>query len=326
MEYVKLGRSGLEVSRICLGCMSYGVPDRGNHSWSIDEAESRPFIKRALEGGINFFDTANRYSLGSSEEILGRAIKDFARREEVVIATKVYGRMRPGPNGAGLSRKGISTEIDNSLRRLGMDYVDLYQIHRFDHDTPIEETLEALHDVVKAGKARYIGASSMHAWEFARALGIAEKHGWTRFVSMQNLVNLLYREEEREMLPLCEAEGIGVIPWSPQARGKLSRAWDYTSIRTETDAAFVRLFANTDEADRKVADRVAEVANARGIPRAQVALAWLLSKPVITAPIVGATRLHHLDDALASVAVKLTAQEIAALEEPYVPHAVVGFA
>lgn len=325
MEYAKLGRTGLEVSRICLGCMSYGVPDQGNHAWSIDEAESRPFIKRALEGGINFFDTANRYSLGSSEEILGRAIKDFARRDEVVIATKVYGRMRPGPNGAGLSRKAIFAEIDNSLRRLGMDYVDLYQIHRFDHDTPIEETLEALHDVVKAGKARYIGASSMHAWQFARALGIAEKNGWTRFVSMQNLVNLLYREEEREMLPLCGVEGIGVIPWSPQARGKLSRDWDYTSMRTETDEAITRLFAKTQEADKKVVDRVAEVANARGIPRAQVALAWLLAKPVITAPIVGATKLHHLDDALASVGVKLTAEEIAALEEPYVPHPVVGF-
>src|SRR5262252_7412945 len=325
MEYLKLGRTGLEVSRICLGCMSYGVPDRGNHAWSIGEAEARPFIQRALEGGINFFDTANRYSLGSSEEILGRAIKDFTRRDEVVIATKVYGRMRPGPNGGGLSRKTIMREIDDSLRRLGTDYVDLYQIHRWDYGTPIEETLEALHDVVKAGKARYIGASSMYAWQFARALGIAEKQSWTRFVSMQNLVNLLYREEEREMLPLCEAEGIGVIPWSPQARGKLSRDWDYTSIRTETDEAFGRLFARTDEADRKVADRVAEVAKARGIPRAQVALAWLLSKPVITARIVGATKLHHLDDAIASVAVKLTAEEIVALEELYVPHVVVGF-
>ncbi len=287
----------------------------------VPEEESRPFIKKALEAGINFFDTANRYSLGSSEEILGRAIKDFARRDEVVIATKVYGRMRPGPNGAGLSRKAIFAEIDNSLRRLGMDYVDLYQIHRFDHDTPIEETLEALHDVVKAGKARYLGASSMHAWQFGRALGIAEKNGWTRFVSMQNLVNLLYREEEREMLPLCAAEGIGVIPWSPQARGKLSRDWDYTSIRTETDEAFSRLFAKTDEADRKVA----EVAKARGAARAQIALAWLLAKPVITAPIVGATKLHHLDDAIASVDVKLSAEEVAALEAPYIPHAVVGF-
>jgi aryl-alcohol dehydrogenase-like predicted oxidoreductase len=325
MEYAKLGRTGLDVSRICLGCMSYGGGNQGNHAWSLSEEESRPFIKKALEAGVNFFDTANRYSLGNSEEILGRAVKDFARRDEVVIATKVYGRMRPGPNGAGLSRKAVFAEIDNSLRRLGMDYVDLYQIHRFDHETPIEETLEALHDLVKAGKVRYIGASSMHAWEFARALGIAEKHGWTRFVSMQNLVNLLYREEEREMLPLCAAEGIGVIPWSPQARGKLSRDWDYTSIRTETDEAMTRLFAKTQEADKKVVERVAEVARARGIARAQVALAWVLSKPVITAPIVGATKLHHLDDAIASVGVTLSADEIAALEEPYVPHEVVGF-
>ena len=325
MDYVKLGRTGLDVSRICLGCMSYGGSNRGNHAWSLDEETSRPFIRRALESGINFFDTANRYSLGSSEEILGRAIKDFARREEVVVATKVYGRMRPGPNGAGLSRKAIMAEIDASLQRLGTDYVDLYQIHRWDYDTPIEETLEALHDVVKAGKARYIGASSMHAWQFARALGIAERHGWTRFVSMQNLVNLLYREEEREMLPLCAAEGIAVIPWSPQARGRLTRDWDYTSIRTETDEAFGRLFAKTQDADKKVVDRVAQVAAARGIPRAQVALAWLLAKPVIAAPIVGATKLEHLDDALASVEVKLSTEEVAALEEPYIPHAVVGF-
>ena len=325
MEYTKLGRTGLDVSRICLGCMSYGGGNRGNHAWSLGEEESRPFIKRALEAGINFFDTANRYSLGSSEEILGRAIKDFARRDEIVIATKVYGRMRPGPNGAGLSRKAIMAEIDASLRRLGTDYIDLYQIHRWDYETLIEETLEALHDIVKAGKARYIGASSMHAWQFARALGTAERHGWTRFVCMQNLVNLLYREEEREMLPLCAAEGIGVIPWSPQARGKLSRDWDYTSIRTETDEAFGRLFAKTDEADRKVADRVAALAETRGVTRAQIALAWLLSKPVITAPIVGATKLYHLDDAIASLDVKLSAEEIASLEEPYVPHAVVGF-
>src|SRR5271165_1431343 len=325
MEYTKLGRTGLDVSRICLGCMSYGGGNRGNHAWSLGEEESRPFIKRALEAGINFFDTANRYSLGSSEEILGHAIKDFARRDEVVIATKVYGRVRPGPNGAGLSRKAIMGEINASLRRLGTDYVDLYQIHRWDYGTPIEETLEALHDVVKAGKARYIGASSMHAWQFARPLGVSERHGWTRFVSMQNLVNLLYREEEREMLPLCAAEGIGVIPWSPQARGRLTRDWDYTSVRTETDDAHQRLFAKSADADRKVVDRVAEVAAARGISRAQVALAWLLSKPVITAPIVGATKLHHLEDALASVNVKLSADEITSLEEPYVPHAVVGF-
>src|ERR1700757_2348816 len=323
MEYTKLGRTGLDVSRICLGCMSYGGGNRGNHAWSLGEEESRPFIQRALEAGINFFDTANRYSLGKSEEILGGAIRDFARRDEVVIATKVYGRMRPGPNGAGLSRKTIFAEIDASLTRLGMDYVDLYQIHRWDYDTPIEETLEALHDIVKAGKARYIGASSMHAWQFARALGISERHGWTRFVSMQNLVNLLYREEEREMLPLCAAEGIGVIPWSPQARGRLTRDWNYTSIRTETDDAHQRLFGKSEEAGRMVVDRVAEVAAARGIPRAQVALAWLLTKSVIAAPIVGATKLHHLDDALASVNVKLSGDEITSLEEPYVPHAVV---
>jgi aryl-alcohol dehydrogenase-like predicted oxidoreductase len=305
--------------------MSFGGGSGDNHAWALGEEESRPLIKHALENGINFFDTANRYSAGRSEEILGRAIKDFARRDEVVVATKVYGRMRRGPNGNGLSRKAILHEIDASLRRLGMDYVDLYQIHRWDYGTPIEETLEALHDVVKSGKVRYIGASSMHAWKFARALGIAEKNGWTRFVSMQNLVNLLYREEEREMLPLCAAEGIGVIPWSPQARGRLSRDWDYTSLRTETDDAFGLLFGQTEEADRKVVDRVAEVAAARGIPRAQVTLAWLLAKPVVTAPIVGATKLHHLDDAIASVNVKLTADEIAALEEPYVSHAVVGF-
>jgi 1-deoxyxylulose-5-phosphate synthase len=283
MEYVKLGRTGLEVSRICLGCMSYGVPDQGNHAWSLGEDESRPFIKRALEAGINFFDTANRYSLGSSEEILGRAFKDFARRDDVVIATKVYGRMRPGPNGAGLSRRAIMSELDASLRRLGTDYVDLYQIHRWDYGTPIAETLEALHDVVKAGKVRYIGASSMHAWQFAKALALSERHGWTRFVSMQNLVNLLYREEEREMLPLCAAEGVGVIPWSPQARGRLTRDWSTTSTRSETDESVARLFAKTVEADKKVADRVAEVAAARNISRAQDALAWLLSKPVITA-------------------------------------------
>jgi 1-deoxyxylulose-5-phosphate synthase len=325
MEYANLGRTGLEVSRICLGCMSYGTPGQGNHAWSLGEEDSRPFIRRALEAGINFFDTANRYSAGSSEEILGRALKDFARRDDVVIATKVYGRMRPGPNGAGLSRRAIISELDASLRRLGTDYVDLYQIHRWDYGTQIEETLEALHDVVKAGKVRYIGASSMHAWQFARALAVSERHGWTRFVSMQNLVNLLYREEEREMLPLCAAEGIGVIPWSPQARGRLTRDWSVTSIRSETDESVTRLFANTVEADKRVADRVAAVATARGVPRAQVALAWLLSKPVITAPIVGATKLQHLDDAIASVEVKLSEDEIAALEEPYVPHAVVGF-
>jgi aryl-alcohol dehydrogenase-like predicted oxidoreductase len=329
MDYVRLGRTGLEVSRICLGCMSFGVPDRGNHPWSLDEEASRPIIRRALEGGITFFDTANVYSDGTSEEIVGRALADFARREEVVIATKVNGRMHKGPNGAGLSRRAIMQEIDASLRRLGTDHVDLYQIHRWDPHTPIEETMEALHDVVKAGKARYIGASSMHAWQFGKALAIAERHGWTRFVSMQNFVNLLYREEEREMLPLCAAEGIGVIPWSPLARGVLTRDWDAgaraDSARSQTDPAQKRLNLLTLDGDRAVVERVAEIAARRGVARAQVALAWLLSKPVITAPIVGATKLRHLEDALAAATVTLSAEEIAALEEPYVPHAVAGF-
>ena len=325
MDYVKLGRTGLDVSRICLGCMSYGVSDRGNHLWTLSEEESRPFIKRALEAGINFFDTANVYSDGTSEEILGRALKDFSRRDEVVIATKVHGRMRPGPNGAGLSRRAIMTEIDASLRRLGTDRVDLYQIHRWDYRTPIEETLEALHDVVRSGKALYLGASSMYAWQFARALAIAERRGLTRFVSMQNYVNLLYREEEREMLPLCAAEGIGVIPWSPLARGRLTRDWDDTSARSETDEFGKRLYAKSAAADRKVVERLTQVAAARGVPRAQVALAWLLAKPIITAPIVGATKLQHLDDALAAVTLKLSAQEITLLEGPYVPHAIAGF-
>src|ERR1700756_3525397 len=264
MEYVKLGRTGLEVSRICLGCMSYGVPDRGNHAWSIDEAESRPFIQRALEGGINFFDTANRYSLGSSEEILGRAIRDFVHRDEVVIATKVYGRMRLGPNGGGLSRKAIMSEIDASLRRLGMDYVDLYQIHRWDYETPIEETLEALHDSVKAGKVRYIGASSMYAWQFAKALYLAELRGWSRFVSMQNHYNLLYREEEREMMGLCADEEIAVIPWSPLARGRLTRAWQAeTTKRSETDRFGNTMYSRTAEDDKNVVERLGDLAGQR---------------------------------------------------------------
>ena len=326
METVRLGRTGLEVSRLCLGCMSYGEPQRGNHPWTLSEAQSRPFVRRALELGINFFDTANVYSDGTSEEIVGRVLKEHARRDEIVIATKVHGRMFKGPNGAGLSRKAILSEIDHSLRRLGTDYVDLYQIHRWDPRTPIEETLEALHDVVRAGKARYIGASSMYAWQFAKALYTADRHGWTRFVSMQNYVNLLYREEEREMLPLCAAEGIGVIPWSPMARGRLTRDWDETSARTETDDFGRTLYAKTGEADRKGVEAVARVAAARGVPRAQVALAWVLAKPVVTAPIVGATKLQHLDDAVAALSLKLTAEEIAQLEAPYVPHAVVGHA
>jgi len=307
------------VSALGLGCNNFGR--------RLDLERTKAVVDSAIEAGINFLDTANTYSNGSSEEIVGRAIKDFAKREDIVLATKVFNRMRPGPNGAGLSRKNILLEIDESLRRLGTEYVDLYQIHRFDHETPIEETMEALHDVVKAGKARYIGASSMYAWEFGKALAVAERNGWTRFVSMQNLVNLMYREEEREMLPLCADQGIGVIPWSPQARGRLTRDWDYKSIRTETDEAFGRMFKNaTEEADKRVVDRVAEVAKVRGVSRAQIALAWLLHKPVITAPIVGATKLEHLDDALGSLEVKLSADEIAALEEPYAPHALVGFA
>jgi aryl-alcohol dehydrogenase-like predicted oxidoreductase len=325
MDYVNLGRTGLKVSRLCLGCMSYGEPDRGRHPWSIGEAQSRPFLKKALDAGINFFDTANVYSDGSSEEIVGRALTEYAKRDDLVIATKVHGRMSPGPNGAGLSRKAILSEIDHSLRRLGTDYVDLYQIHRWDYHTPIEETLEALHDVVKAGKARYIGASSMFAWQFAQSLAVAERHGWTRFSTMQPYVNLLYREEEREMLPLCKAEGIGVIPWSPMARGRLTRDWDAVSARAETDDFGRTLYSKTADADRKVVEAVTAVAAARGIPRAHVALAWVLQKPVITAPIIGATKLSQLDDAVAALAVKLTPEEIAALEAPYVPHAVVGF-
>lgn len=323
MKFVNLGKTGTKVSELCLGCMSFGE----SADWMVSEDVSRAILRRAIEAGINFFDTANVYSRGESEEILGRALREFkVSRDHAVVATKVYFPMGDSPNERGLSRKNIFSAIDASLKRLGMDYVDLYQIHRYDHATPIEETLEALHDLVKSGKTRYIGASSMFAWEFARALGSAERHGWTRFVSMQNLVNLLYREEEREMLPLCAAEGIGVIPWSPQARGKLSRDWNHTSLRTETDEAMTRLFAKTEAADKRVADRVGEVAKARGVARAQIALAWLLAKPVITAPIVGATKLGQLDDAIAAVDLQLSAAEIALLEEPYVPHALVGFA
>ena len=325
MKYVKLGRTGIDISRLCLGCMSYGVPERGTHPWVLDDEQARPFIKKALDLGINFFDTANVYSDGTSEEIVGRALKDFARRDEIVLATKVHGRMHKGPNGAGLSRKAIMAEIDASLRRLGTDYVDLYQIHRWDYDTPIEETMEALHDVVKAGKALYIGASSMFAWQFSKALHVAKDNGWTRFVTMQNYVNLLYREEEREMLPLCESEGIGVIPWSPLARGRLTRDWDTASARAETDEFGRGLYAATEAADRKIVERVAEIAAARGVPRAQIALAWVLQKRAVTAPIVGATKPHHLDDAVAALSIELSAEEIGKLEELYVPHAVTGF-
>ncbi|MBU9690051.1 aldo/keto reductase [Burkholderia multivorans] len=325
MEYVKFGSTGLEVSKLVLGCMTFGEPSRGTHPWTLPEAESRPIIRRAIEAGINFFDTANMYSDGTSEEIVGRALRDFAKRDEVVIATKVFYRMRPGPNGAGLSRKAIMTDIDQSLKRLGTDYVDLYQIHRWDDSTPIEETLEALHDVVKAGKARYIGASSMYAWQFAKALYTSRQHGWTRFVSMQNHLNLLYREEEREMLPLCEAEGIAVIPWSPLARGRLTRDWDESSERQQSDAVGQRLYDATADADRAIVDAVAAIAAARNVPRAQVALAWVAQKRGVTAPIVGISKLPQLDDALAALDLKLTDDEIATLERPYVPHAVAGF-
>jgi 1-deoxyxylulose-5-phosphate synthase len=325
MKYVKLGATGLDVSVICLGCMSYGQPELGGHPWSLDEETSQPFYRAAIEAGINFFDTANVYSAGSSEEFLGRALQKYASRDEVVIATKIHGLMRQGPNGAGLSRKAIMTEVDHSLRRLGTDYIDLYQIHRLDHRTPLEETLEALHDLVRAGKVRYLGASSMFAWQFSKALYTADAHGWTRFVSMQDHYNLLNREEEREMLPLCADQGIGVIPWSPLARGRLAREWDDKTERSEQDA-FGRVLYDTASSDRVVVDRVGEIANEQAIPRAQVALAWMLSKPVITAPIVGATKPNHLEDAVAAVDVQLSDDEITRLEEPYVPHPVAGFA
>ncbi len=322
MQYVRLGTTGLEVSRICLGCMSYGEPDRGSHEWSLGEDDARPFFTRAIEAGINFFDTANVYSAGSSEEITGRALKDFASRDDVVIATKVHGRMREGANGAGLSRKAIMTEIDHSLRRLGTDYVDLYQIHRWDRRTPIEETLEALHDVVKAGKARYIGASSMWAWQFSKALHVSERNGWTRFVSMQDHYNLLQREEEREMLPLCLDEGIGVIPWSPLARGRLTRDWDATTARSQSDRFGSSLYSDND---RRIVDAVAKIAESRGVTRAQVALAWVLRQPAVTAPIVGATKPNHLEDAIAAVDLELSDDEAAQLEGPYSPREPAGF-
>ncbi|MEW2304516.1 aldo/keto reductase [Streptomyces sp. NPDC006655] len=321
MEYVKLGRTGLDVSRICLGCMTYGLPDRGNHEWTLDEEASRPLLRQALEAGINFFDTANVYSDGTSEEIVGRALRDFARRDEIVLATKVHGRMRPGPNGGGLSRKAILTEIDHSLKRLGTDYVDLYQIHRYDHATPIEETMEALHDVVKAGKARYIGASSMYAWEFSKAQYTAELGGWTRFVSMQDHYNLLYREEEREMLPLCADQGVGVLPWSPLARGRLTRDWGTVTGRSSTDDFGSTLY---QEGDRAIVEAVTRIADDRGVSRAQVALSWLLHQDTVTAPIVGASKPHHLDDAVAAVELRLSDKELAELERPYGPHPIAG--
>ena len=331
MDYVNLGHTGIKVSRICLGCMSYGAPATGelkpgSHAWALNEEESRPFFRQALELGINFFDTANVYSRGESEKVLGRFLKANTRREAVVIATKLQGVMRDDPNGRGLSRKAIFFELDESLRRLQTDYVDLYQIHRWDYETPIEETLDALNDVVKSGKVRYIGASSMHAWQFTKALYLAKLHGWTRFVSMQNHYNLLYREEEREMLPLCQSEGIGVIPWSPLARGRLARAWQEEGTkRYETDQFGKILYGKTEEKDRVIVDRVGQISEQRGVPRAQIALAWMLSKPIITSPIVGATKPHHLADAAAAVSLRLTDEEIASLEEFYDPHPIAGF-
>ncbi|HWX78815.1 MAG TPA: aldo/keto reductase [Steroidobacteraceae bacterium] len=324
MKYENLGSTGMKVSELCLGCMTYGVPERGDHPWTLPEEQSRPLIRQAVEAGINFFDTANSYSDGTSEEIVGRALKDFTRRDEVVLATKVYFPMSKGPNMMGLSRKAIFTAIDASLKRLGFDYVDLYQIHRWDYRTPIEETLEALHDVVKSGKARYVGASSMWAWQFSKALHTARQRHWSPFVSMQNHYNLLYREEEREMMPLCASEGIGVIPWSPLARGRLTRAWSEETARTRTDQYGGTLYASDVEADRRVIERVAAIAAAHGVPKAQVALAWIRQKPYVTAPIIGASKPQQLNDAVAALSLKLEPNEIEQLEAPYVPHAVAG--
>ncbi|MBI3172461.1 MAG: aldo/keto reductase [Chloroflexi bacterium] len=325
MEYTRLGSTGMKVSRICLGCMGFGDSTRWIHKWVLNEEDSRPVIKKALELGINFFDTANVYSIGASEEILGRALKDFAKRDEVIIATKVHGKMREGPNGGGLSRKAILSEIDHSLKRLGTDYVDLYQIHRWDYETPIEETMEALNDIVRAGKARYIGASAMWAWQFQKALHVAEMHGWTRFVSMQNHLNLIYREEEREMLPLCRAEGIGVIPYSPLAAGRLTRDVSAEStLRSETDEIAKKKYDATAETDQQVVKRMAEIAERHGAPRVHIALAWLLQKSPVTAPIIGATKISHLEDAVSVLSIQLSLEEVAYLEEPYVPHSIVG--
>jgi len=319
MDYQKFGRSGLEVSRICLGCMSYGVPERGQHPWTLPEPQSRPFIRRALDLGINFFDLANVYSDGTTEEIVGRALLDYARRDDVVIATKVCHRMRPGPNGAGLSRKAIMMEIDASLRRLGTDHVDLYQIHRWDPRTPIEETMEALHDVVKSGKARYIGASTMWAWQFAKAQHVAERRGWTRFISMQNFFNLLYREEEREMMPLCRDQGVALMPWSPLGRGRLARPWAESTRRNETDEVNLRLLRQAQQSDQSIIEAVEGLARRRAVPMAQVALAWVLRQPGVSSPIVGATRIEHLDQAVAALGLQLSDEECAELERPYLP-------
>jgi aryl-alcohol dehydrogenase (NADP+) len=325
MKYVRLGRTGLEVSRICLGCMSFGNPNRGSHSWSLTEEQSRPILRAAWDAGINFFDTANVYSLGSSEEIVGKVLQEFAPRDELVIATKVHGTMRPGPNGGGLSRKVILQEIDASLKRLGTDYVDLYQIHRFDPVTPIEETLEALHDVVRAGKARYIGASSMYAWQFAKLLYTADVNGWTRFVSMQDHLNLMMREEEKEMLPLCIDQGIGLIPWSPLARGRLARPWGEVTNRTETDEFGKHLYDAGGDANEQINAAVEAIAKARGVRMVQVALAWVLQKAPVAAPIIGATKLDHIADAVGALEVELTTEELKAIEAPYRPLGFRGF-
>ena len=325
MKTTRLGHTGLEVSRICLGCMTYGVPERGNHPWTLDEAASRPLIRQAVELGINFFDTANSYSDGTSEEILGRVLPEFTRREEIVVATKVRFPSRQASNIGGLSRKAILFEIDASLKRLRMDYVDLYQIHRWDPHTPIEETMEALHDVVKAGKARYIGASSMFAWQFAKAQQVAQQRGWTRFVSMQPELSLLYREEEREMLPLCRDQGVAVLPWSPLARGRLARPWGEETPRIASDVFGAKLFERTQDNDRDIVEALGKLAAQRGVPRAQLALSWLLGTPGVTAPIIGASKPQHLLDAVAALSVSLSAEERAALEAPYQPHPVVGF-
>lgn len=320
MKHVRLGQTGLKVSRLALGCMTYGSPNW--RPWVLDESASRPFIRQAIEAGINFFDTADMYSVGASEEVLGRALKEFAARHEVVIATKLFNPMSSDPNDRGLSRKHVMEAIDASLKRLGTDYVDLYQIHRFDYETPLEETLDALNDVVRAGKALYLGASSMHAWQFMKALGLQRRHGWAPFVSMQNHYNLVYREEEREMLPLCASEGIGVIPWSPLARGLLTGSWDANTVRAQTDD-FGRMLYDPDT-DRPIVEAVARVASARGVPPAQVALAWVLRNPTITAPIIGASKPKHLADALAALDVTLSNDEVKVLEAPYRPHAVAG--
>lgn len=325
MDYVKLGHTGLDVSRLCLGCMSFGIPERGNNPWSLDEEKSEVIIKRALDLGINFFDTANIYSDGTSEEITGNVLDKYASRDEIVVATKAYFPMFDGPNNKGLSRKALFREIDNSLKRLGMDYIDLYIIHRWDYHTPIEETMKALHDLVESGKVRYIGASTMYAWQFQKAQYVAEKNGWTKFVSMQNLVNLIYREEEREMLPYCKSEGIAVTPWSPFAKGRLTRKQDVQTSRSKIDSVGKLFFGNIVEADQLIIERVGEIAEKYQVTRAQVALAWVVNKEEITTPIIGATKAEQLENSVRALELTLKQEDIAYLEEPYISHNVVGF-